>query len=455
MMKFKLPGAAFNKVVETLTTYAMQSVKEACNSVLTSIKDKLVFTMTIRDDSEVYHAFQDWFYENHNDKFKSVTVYNVAKNSDGQKVKASTLSRYHQPESSGYSFDIGYSQNSGTYTIKHNGTYIQVTKGRIEGDKSMGERQVQYYTLSSVNKAKTKALVEDIYEQYNSQHDQIKIFVSDLYGNWNLVKRITGKTLDNIVINKDLHNTLVTDLVDFEKDQEWYEGLNIPYKRGYLFYGPPGNGKTSLAIAIASEHKRNIYCLDINKLRDDAALRLAFMHLQSNALLMIEDIDVAFKMGRETSGKGKPPVTFACLLNCLDGVYYKEGLLTIMTTNFIERLDAALIRPGRMDLKIHIPNPGKEEVETYISRFYGKEVVLEGYDKVIPMAAVQGVCITHKHDCEKAVSEIMSFDDTVIVATYTSPLISDLDEIVEDDKNDEETDLEDDAYLAGSGEEEY
>ncbi len=156
----------------------------------------------------------------------------------------------------------------------------------------------------------------------------------------------------------------------------------------------------------------------MNKLRDDSALRSAFSSLQPNALLLIEDVDVAFQTSRDMNAKNKPMVTFACLLNCLDGVYYKEGLLTVMTTNFVEKLDPALIRPGRMDLKVHIPNPGKKEVEEYMSRFYSTDVVLDEYTKSIPMAAVQGICITHKHDYLAAIDELALFDDTTIIANY-------------------------------------
>lgn len=426
-MKINIPALAFNKLAESLATTLGQAIKDIPSNIINSIKDKLMFTITIDDKSEVYYAFQDWFYEHYEHKFKNVKVYNVAKNSDGLKVKNNSGVRGYQ-DSTNFSFDIGYSQTTGTYVINHEGLRMTVTKGVQEGDKTMGERSVQYYTLSGTNKDGIKALVEKIYEQYNTEHDQIKIFVSNLYGEWNLVKRITGKTLDNIVMDKDLHSTLVNDISEFEQDKEWYGKLNIPYKRGYLFHGPPGNGKTSLSIAIASEHKRNIYCLDVNKLRDDNALRTAFSSLQAKSLLLIEDVDVAFRMPREddTDEQKKKKsssvsVSFACLLNCLDGVYYKEGLLTVMTTNHIEHLDAALIRPGRVDLKVFIPNPGKKEVEEYLSRFYSTPITLDIYDKNIPMAAVQGACITNKHDHKRAIEQLLS-DQTDISKLYAAPI---------------------------------
>jgi len=416
MKPSKLPQVAFNKLAETLTGHAIQLGKDLGNMIIRSIKNKVMFTMTIKDSSEVYYAFQDWFYENHEDKFQSVTVYNVPKNSDGQKVKNSALNRY---DTSGYSFDIGYSQDISTHMINYEGTFIQVTKNVINGNRQTGEKEVQQYTLVSTSKDKVKKMIEEIYSKYNQDHDQIKIFVSDFFGEWRMAKRLTGKSLDNIIMEDTLHAKLVGDLEEFDTDKEWYEQMNIPYKRGYLLHGPPGNGKTSLSIAMASQFKRNIYCLDVNKLKDDGALRYAFSSLQANALLLIEDVDVAFHMSREMDTKRKPQVTFACLLNCLDGVYYKEGLITVMTTNHVEKLDPALIRPGRMDLKVNIPNPAKAEVERYMTKFYRTEVVLDEYTKNIPMAAVQGVCISNKTDLEAAKDALINFDDQEILRNYT------------------------------------
>jgi chaperone BCS1 len=452
-MKFKIPSftnLAINKLTESLSAHLAQTIKDIPSNVTRSIKDKFMFTMRMTENNEAYYAFEEWFYQNHEDKFKNVSVFHVPKKDDGTSGKRGVPRPSWSGETgSSFGFNIGYSQNSGSHLIKFEGAYIRVSKDVAAGDKDKGERSVQYYTLSGFNKEKIKKLVEGVYERYNAEHDQIKIFVNNLYGEWNLVKRVIGKSLDNIVINEELHTTLVNDIYEFEKDKPWYDSLNIPYKRGYLLHGPPGNGKTSLSIAIASQNKRNIYCLDVNKLRDDSALRTAFSNLQSNSLLLVEDIDVAFSMGRKMDTKYKPNVTFACLLNCLDGVYYKEGLLTVMTTNHIEMLDSALIRPGRMDLKVFIPNPTKKEVETYLSRFYRKVITLATYTRDIPMAAVQGICITNRQDMALAIEELEKEapeEDLQYIQQATK-----LVEPETDADRDEEMDLDDEDDEEGSG----
>lgn len=434
MDRQELKQTARDILLEAVAAQAVAYAKEIPTKLFKGIKDKFRFSLTIPEDTETYYAFEDWFFQNHEEKFKDVTVYNFAKDDDGKKKRKTDQDRdrYGRAESStDFGFGIGYSQNSGSTMIKINGTRITVTKTKVVGKKDSGEKTVQFYTLSGTNKYKIKALVEEIYQQYNSDHDQIKVFVSNYYGSWDLVKRIKGKPIDGIILNHEIHSKLVTDLEEFEGDKEWYDKINIPYKRGYLLYGPPGNGKTSLSIAIASKHKRNIYCLDINKLKDDQTLRYAFQNLQANSLLLIEDIDAAFQkrdvVTTETvTGykKSAHQITFACLLNCLDGVYYKDGLVTLMTTNHLGRLDEALIRPGRMDMRVLIDNPTVVEVEAYVSRFYGAKVELARYVQKLSMAQVQGVCITNRKDVNATIAELES--DAITINLGDTPEILEL-----------------------------
>lgn len=445
-----------------------QLIKTVPDFIISKVKSKFYFTLTIPEDSETYQAFEDWFFKNHGDKFDNVVLYNYAKDALGEKKRKNEAVNRNpytgQREESDFGFGVGYSQVAGSVTIKYEAVRIKINKREESRGSSGGEGDMRSampakrsYVLTGTNKLKIKKFVEEIYSQYNFDHDQIKVFVSDQYGSWNLVKRLKGKDLDAIVLNKDIHDRLTTDLEDFSEDRDWYESVGIPYKRGYLLYGPPGNGKTSLSIAIACKYKRNIYCLDVNKLNNDGSLRAAFQCLQANSLLLIEDVDATFKkrevvtMASSIPGRpGKPVhnVTFACLLNCLDGVYFKEGLITLMTTNIIGGLDQALIRPGRMDMKIFIDNPTQVEVETYLCKFFNAEVKLERYVLNVCMADVQGVCITHKRDMQAAIKELQADQLSVRLndSVELQQLINDIDGFQDTtvSKNNDDDDDDDD-----------
>ena len=146
----------------------------------------------------------------------------------------------------------------------------------------------------------------------------------------------------------------------------------IPYRRGYLLHGPPGSGKSSFIQALAGALDYDICLLNLAErgLTDDR-----LMHLLTNApersFILIEDVDAAFNKRVQTSEDGyQSAVTFSGFLNALDGVASGEERIVFMTTNHLERLDPALIRPGRIDLIELIDDATPEQARTLFSRFY-------------------------------------------------------------------------------------
>jgi len=131
----------------------------------------------------------------------------------------------------------------------------------------------------------------------------------------------------------------------------------VPYRRGYLLYGPPGTGKTSFTQAIAGELKLNICYLNLsNGNMDDDGLNRALNNAPSQSIILLEDIDGIF-VARESVNQGREGgVSFSGLLNALDGVRSQEGRILFMTTNHREKLDPALMRPGRADFHAYLGN---------------------------------------------------------------------------------------------------
>jgi len=88
---------------------------------------------------------------------------------------------------------------------------------------------------------------------------------------------------------------------------------------------------------------------------DDDSLNRALNDSPTNSIILLEDIDAIF-VGRESVGRGRGRVSFSGLLNALDGVRSQEGRILFMTTNHREKLDAALLRPGRADYHVLLDN---------------------------------------------------------------------------------------------------
>ncbi len=170
----------------------------------------------------------------------------------------------------------------------------------------------------------------------------------------------------------------------------------IPYRRGYLLYGSPGSGKSSFIMALAGYLDYNICLLNLSErgMTDD---RLT--HLLSNApersILLLEDIDAAFT-GRQSAAEDgyQANVTFSGLLNALDGVASGESRIVFMTTNHVEKLDPALIRPGRVDVIVELGDAEPEQVRRLVKRFYRRASAFPpsdgGGQQVVPVVDGMG-----------------------------------------------------------------
>lgn len=150
---------------------------------------------------------------------------------------------------------------------------------------------------------------------------------------------------------------------------------------GYLFYGPPGTGKSSLSTALAGEFGLDLYEVKIPSVGSDADLEQMFQEIPPQCIVLLEDIDAVWTADREfseredrTIGSGSYTPTSNCtlsgLLNVLDGVGSQEGRIVIMTTNKPERLDSALVRPGRVDMKVHLGNISKKSAREMFVRMF-------------------------------------------------------------------------------------
>ncbi len=180
--------------------------------------------------------------------------------------------------------------------------------------------------------------------------------------------------MSSVVLDGNQANELLADMNEFLASHRWYQNIGVPYRRGYLLYGPPGNGKTSVVKALAGELNMSI-CLLMLSDRDikDNCINGLMARVPDKSILLLEDIDCAFTRRKQTGAKDSG-LTFSGLLNALDGVASSEGRIIVMTTNHIELLDPALIRPGRVDVKLAFENATSEQAGRLFERFFPQHV---------------------------------------------------------------------------------
>jgi chaperone BCS1 len=203
-------------------------------------------------------------------------------------------------------------------------------------------------------------------------------------------------------LEKKKKKKLITNIKVFlsEDTKKKYSELGVRYKQNYLFAGYPGTGKSSLAYAIASSLEMGIAIIHFGPTLSDVMLAKALKTIPLNTILLLEDIDSLFTTDRKASDF-KNMVSFSGLLNCLDGIFYKEGLITIMTTNFKSRLDGALQRPGRVDFVMDFGYSTEKEIQMMYDTFYPekKDEFRLFYKKIqhvhLTMASVQVYFLEH------------------------------------------------------------
>jgi chaperone BCS1 len=213
--------------------------------------------------------------------------------------------------------------------------------------------------------------------------------------------------LDSVILDQGIKESITEDVKDFLGSSKWYYDRGIPYRRGYLLHGPPGSGKTSFIQALAGELDYNIAMLNLSTrgLTDDR-LNMLLSVIPKRTLVLLEDADAAFANRRvqtDSHGYSGANVTFSGLLNALDGVASAEERILFLTTNYPERMDAALIRPGRVDMTVRLGDATRYQVERFWDRFYG-DLDVNGHQKALFLAKLEHLGVIEGQD--KAESEV-------------------------------------------------
>jgi chaperone BCS1 len=216
------------------------------------------------------------------------------------------------------------------------------------------------------------AILKDLFSQCRTEYLKLVKNKTSIFENhscdWKKTSTVDIRELDTVILSKEKKTALLEDIKSFLdlESRAWYAERGIPYRRGYLLYGPAGTGKSSLSLSIAGECDLDVYILNLAG-ADDISLSELFAELPPRCVVLIEDVDaaacthtrrrdVAPRKESGSFGNKKPggELSLSALLNAIDGVGSQQGRLLIMTTNHIEHLDAALIRPGRIDTKLEL-----------------------------------------------------------------------------------------------------
>ena len=341
-----------------------------------------------------------------------------------RRVGHTTLSEEEDPTSvslPGMDADISCAA-TGLHFVPTGTAVIRLESGRVCVFRRERRQTTTTHEHESLNlhilcgtRADVRALVCEARMAY-LERDRLRtgIYFADEYGGWNRVASKPARPLRSVVLsqpNQAAH--LLADCQRFLASEQWYLIRGIPFRRGYLLHGPPGTGKSSLVAALAGALRLDIYLVSLaSTVLTDDKFAEALACAAPRCVLLLEDADAAFRC-REQSGQGNS-LTFSGLLNGIDGVAAQEGRLLFMTTNHPERLDEALIRPGRVDVRVPFTLCTTDQVKAYVRHFFGasatEHLVARAAaavpDESVSVAHLQGLLMEHAEDVDAAVAHI-------------------------------------------------
>jgi len=246
---------------------------------------------------------------------------------------------------------------------------FEVWFSRTESSERSATRRTESFTFRTLgrNRGVLQGFVNDVVQCHNNRLG-VQSYLYTYNDGWDWVQGYSPRLMDSVVLEPGEKEHLIEDITRFRRSKQRYQRLGVPYHRGYLFYGPPGTGKTSLVSAVAAHFALSIYTCNLTEF-NDRTLMNAVNQVPPKSVLLFEDVDcmkgsqarVDAKSGAnggsvhaKDNSSTQNTVTLSGLLNVLDGFYAPTGVLFVMTTNHIEKLDEALLRPGRIDYRLYL-----------------------------------------------------------------------------------------------------
>eukprot|EP01117_Protostelium_nocturnum_P017693 TRINITY_DN7249_c0_g1_i1.p1 TRINITY_DN7249_c0_g1~~TRINITY_DN7249_c0_g1_i1.p1 ORF type:complete len:456 (+),score=146.47 TRINITY_DN7249_c0_g1_i1:162-1529(+) len=389
----------FSSLVVMFIGGIVATISMAYSQLYDYMYKRFVVSLEVTNDHPSFHWLQRWiekqsfFSDTRNVAIKEIN-YNedlIAMNMDNNIV---------QP--------IEFAPASGDHYFIYKGKYIWMTKSI---QNRMDREDKRTIVLRSFDSS-TNNLQEIMEECRAMEIERLKSTVvvmnpQDVY--WNHTTHKTKRSMHSVVLDSAMKESILTDISTFLSSKTWYVERGLPYRRGYLFHGPPGCGKSSILLALAGHFGLNLCCFSASKM-DDGQLISLLQNVPPRSAVLMEDVDCIFSGRKQEDFKG---ISFSAFLNAIDGVGAAEGRIMFLTTNHPERLSKALIRPGRVDRTYEFGLASTFQIETLFSIFFpsASPESVKSFSSKIPTktvspAAIQGHLLNHRESEASAIDNV-------------------------------------------------
>lgn len=367
--------------------------------IQSALKRRFIVSMETTSRDPSYDWLMHWMAKNPTFKFQQISVM------------TSNVSIQANDETTG-TLTFAPSPNT-IHWFTHKGWPMIVSRKR-QADRAMGSEVLETVEMTTIGRG--SGIMQEIVAEARAQaaeRDSDRTIIFHNTGNrWSRQQDPRPRRpLQSVMLAGSTREDLLADVKQFLSSRDYYQGLGVPYRRGYLLFGPPGCGKSSLVTALAGELRLAICVLSLsNRSLDDDSLNQLLNTAPQRSIVLLEDIDRAFASDSR--------ITMSGILNALDGVAAQEGRLVFMTTNHVDRLDAALIRPGRADVKVEIGLMISSQIREMFCKFFPPPrwdaKLADEFVKVCPEgrlspAQLQSHLFLHRDSAEAAVQTMAGY----------------------------------------------
>ena len=339
-----------------ILTFALRDVPSTLWDLLTL---QLTTTMTLNSHDDIFYTFLTWISKHKMHSF--MRTYNLG-NPNRWGIREEILT-------------LGY----GRTFLLFKGFPIFISRYKVEANATEYAKETIQLTILGRNSKRFYELLDEMKDSLKNTGDTFTVYAWRDHW-WFQMAVLPKRSLNTLSLPQKTRTALVRHIRAFISEKAWYLANGIPYRTGVLLQGPPGTGKTSLITAICSDFNKACYILDLAG-HTDITLKEAVSKIPHGDILVIEDIDTHFgKRGDldkpsvedddKEKNEPKTSLTLGGILNALDGIACGTDRIVIATTNHPEKLDPALVREGRFDLKLDIGFMTDETLHDYIGRLY-------------------------------------------------------------------------------------
>jgi len=364
-------GAAVAAFVLGIVSYLARDVPR---NVFIWIKDHITVTFELPFDDRyenqvMYNQITSWLHEHSNSWFS----------------RSFSMSRTEKKTQNFNEYDHTIISGKGSHLVRFNGSFfwyrISVEPVGAGSASSITKKSLELKTFGFSTK-KLQEFTKMIMSNLDDVRYRQMVF---RHGCW--FERVNfPRSIDSVITNDNIKHDVLESIDKFMASKDRYIELGINYKLSFLLSGEPGTGKTSFVKAVASHYKYHLCVMSMAGMTD-SRIESALEELPPRSILLIEDIDCATAsfLTREDDDDDIVPManhrilgsidsskdsTLSGILNILDGINTPDSIIIMMTTNYPERIDPAILRKGRTDHRVILTSLNDEAIRRYAAYAY-------------------------------------------------------------------------------------